>query len=359
MTDQQHDRAAFRDAVFARDGYRCVLCGQEAQDAHHLLERRLFDDGGYQADNGVSLCAEHHLAAERTEVSPDELRVAAGITEVVLPGHLSGDTRYTKWGDEELPDGTISPGELFGDESVQKVLREAGKLERYRTWYKYPRTPHLPTSPGRSSDDLSLGDIGDFFDDGEPVSVVVTEKLDGENTNLYRDGLHARSLSGVATVGQSRVRALWAEICADIPAGWRVCGENVTVRHSVAYLELSASFYVFSIFDASNTALSWNDTVQWCALLGLEAVPVLYEGPFDLTEMHDAWASRCDEHSSEGYVVRRRDAFSYRDFRRSVAKWVRANHVTTDRHWRHGPLVENPIVASGDTPHSCWDDDKT
>ena len=35
-------RDQFRNGVFARDGNRCVLCGNIAQDAHHILERRLW-----------------------------------------------------------------------------------------------------------------------------------------------------------------------------------------------------------------------------------------------------------------------------------------------------------------------------
>ena len=56
---------------------------------------------------------------------------------------------------------------------------------------KYPRTPHLPFSPGRSDDDIGLGKV-EFT--GE---VVVTEKLDGENTTLYHDYLHARTPLGI------------------------------------------------------------------------------------------------------------------------------------------------------------------
>ena len=55
---------------------------------------------------------------------------------------------------------------------------------------KYPRTPHLPWSPGASSDDVLLIDTQMFM--GKPV--VISEKMDGENTTLYADRLHARSL---------------------------------------------------------------------------------------------------------------------------------------------------------------------
>ena len=40
-------RDEFREGVFARDHNNCVICGEPAADAHHIVERRLFSDGGY------------------------------------------------------------------------------------------------------------------------------------------------------------------------------------------------------------------------------------------------------------------------------------------------------------------------
>lgn len=48
-------RDQFREGVFARDAHRCVFCGRTAAetpegklDAHHIIERRLWGDGGYR-----------------------------------------------------------------------------------------------------------------------------------------------------------------------------------------------------------------------------------------------------------------------------------------------------------------------
>ena len=65
-------REAFRDAVFARDAYRCRICGFEPArdqviellDAHHITDRANMPGGGYVKENGISLCAECHLRAE-------------------------------------------------------------------------------------------------------------------------------------------------------------------------------------------------------------------------------------------------------------------------------------------------------
>jgi 5-methylcytosine-specific restriction endonuclease McrA len=40
------NRDEFREGVFERDNHKCVICGKPAVDAHHIMERRLFPDGG-------------------------------------------------------------------------------------------------------------------------------------------------------------------------------------------------------------------------------------------------------------------------------------------------------------------------
>ena len=85
-------RDAFREGVFKRDGHKCVNCGADAVDAHHIIERRLFDDGGYYLNNGASVCTPCHIKSEQTVISCEDLREKAGITKIVLPGHLYDDT---------------------------------------------------------------------------------------------------------------------------------------------------------------------------------------------------------------------------------------------------------------------------
>jgi 5-methylcytosine-specific restriction endonuclease McrA len=64
-------RAAFRDAVFTRDGHKCRGCGwtvfrpgELELDAHHITDRNLMPNGGYAAENGISLCPPCHEKAE-------------------------------------------------------------------------------------------------------------------------------------------------------------------------------------------------------------------------------------------------------------------------------------------------------
>lgn len=74
------------------------MCGALAQDAHHIIERKLFSDGGYYLDNGASLCGKCHLDAEKIKISPKQIRIAAKIKQIVLPDHLSAEHEYDKWG---------------------------------------------------------------------------------------------------------------------------------------------------------------------------------------------------------------------------------------------------------------------
>jgi hypothetical protein len=124
-------RDQFREGVFARDRHSCVLCGAAAQDAHHILERRLFTDGGYYLENGASVCGPCHFDCEQTNVSVEDVRRAAGITRAVLPEHFYSDLSYDKWGNIVLENGMRLKGELFYDESVQKILLVGGWLEHF------------------------------------------------------------------------------------------------------------------------------------------------------------------------------------------------------------------------------------
>lgn len=331
------ERDDFREGVFARDGHRCVACGEDAVDAHHIIERRLWPDGGYILDNGASLCSYCHMEAEQTVLSPETLREQAGITRVILPPHMYEDAEYTKWGDQVLADGTRLPGELFHDESVQKVLKSSKMLHLYRTWIKHPRTHHLPWSECVSSDDKIIMDLSLLMSG----PIVVTTKMDGEQTTMYRDHIHARSVDGGGHPSRDWVKNLWSQISFNIPPGWRVCGENLYAQHSIPYSDLPSWFMVHSIWNEMNVCLSWEDTLEWAQLLGLEVVPTVYSGPWDEAAIKACWTPG-DWETMEGYVVRSSCEFPFSEFRYRVAKFVRPNHVQTTKHWMHGqPLVVN------------------
>ncbi len=324
-------RDEFREAVFTRDHHRCVWCGEPAVDAHHIIERRLWPDGGYYLDNGVSLCEKHHLQAEQTVIEVEDLRAAAGIRTIHVPPHLYADTRIDKWGNPVLADDTRLPGELFDDASVQKALKEGDKLCWFRHWVKYPRTHHVPWSENVHFDDRIIPNMHGFYG----KRVIVTEKMDGENTSMYSDYFHARSVDGRTHPSRSWAKALWGQIQGDIPWGWRVCGENLYAEHSIAYDSLPTYFMGFSIWNEKNICLSWDDTLEWFELLGVTPVPILYDGLYDEKVIKGLWNAAKRE-KSEGYVIRVADALHYRNFKDDFAKFVRKNHVQNQKHWMFG-----------------------
>lgn len=208
---------------------------------------------------------------------------------------------------------------------------------------KYPRTPHLPASPGRAFDDVTLADVSHLRALSE---IVVTEKMDGENTTLYRDYLHARSVTYQSHASRNCLKRWHATFCADIPIGFRICGENLHAKHSILYEALPAHFLVFAIFDG-DICLLWAETEAWSELLGLAMVPILYRGAWD-----DRAVVACFTGNSrfggaqEGYVVRNSAAFSQPTFGENVAKFVRARHVTTAENWKRQVAVVNGLEAS-------------
>lgn len=217
----------------------------------------------------------------------------------------------------------------------------------------YPRTPHLPWSPGAAADDVRAVGLPGLAG----REVVVTEKLDGENTTLYADGLHARSLDSGHHPSRAWVKGLQSRIGAGIPAGWRVCGENLYARHSLPYEDLDSWFYGFSVWDGEH-CLDWDRTVGFLRGVGVPTPRVLWRGVFDERALRKL---RLDTARQEGYVVRTVAGFARADFGRSVAKWVRGGHVQTDAHWMYAQVVPNGLgpraplwaVRSGSEPDAA------
>lgn len=195
---------------------------------------------------------------------------------------------------------------------------------------KYPRTPHLSYSLGRSPDDISFE--GTFR--GE---VVVTEKMDGECTTMTKSVHHARSLDSGRHPSRSKLGRLWGEIRHEIPDGLRVVGENVSAIHSIEYARLPDIFLVFACVQ-DGLFLSWDETVAWVKLLGLETVPVLYRGSWPVEHSRLFTGSSVFGGPQEGYVVRSVGMFPVEDFGLNVAKFVRQDHVQTDQHWMFQPV---------------------
>jgi hypothetical protein len=174
--------------------------------------------------------------------------------------------------------------------------------------------------------------------------IVITEKMDGENTTGYSDGyVHARSLTSSYHPSRTWVNAFLKEKLYQLPDGWRICGENVFARHSIPYENLESYFFGFSIWDEKNQSLSWDDTSEWLELLDIVSVPVLWRGVLRSRTFLRHFSSKLDLEQQEGFVVRLADSFSFEDFSNCVGKWVRGGHVQTDQHWIHAKMIENKL----------------
>ena len=202
---------------------------------------------------------------------------------------------------------------------------------------KYPRTFHLPYSQSKTDDDKTLPDDSQF----EGMNVVVTIKMDGENTTVYPDGyIHARSLDGHGYAWQNWLKSYVWKFCGSLMEGERLVGENLYAKHSIGYKfdSIEDSFQVFALI-CDGFFENWSDIEDFCLWNGLKHVEVIYKGIYDKDKIMEAFENKKKELAEqgqdiEGFVVRDAVAFPASEFSKHVAKYVRANHVQTDKHWR-------------------------
>lgn len=329
-------RRDFTNSVLRRDGGACVCCGAPATAAHHIIERVLFHDGGYYLDNGASLCDAHHIEAEMTLISVERLRELSAIRTIVVPGHMQPEEVVDKWGNPILKDGRRIRGEMFHTEQVRKILGRARLLDIFVRYFKYPRTAHFSRSPGASADDKRLKSTSAL----QGTRVVVSEKMDGENSTLYDDYIHARSIDGRYHPSRARIKQFHSAVRHDIPTGWRVCMENMTAVHSIRYEGLPSLFIGLSIWNDRNVCLPWDETVEYFQLMRIAPPRVLYDGIFDEDLIMEI-SEQIVADGGEGTVTRSAEAIPYANFHEMFGKYVREGHVLTDSHWMDGDFEEN------------------
>ncbi|WP_286076855.1 RNA ligase family protein [Thomasclavelia cocleata] len=206
--------------------------------------------------------------------------------------------------------------------------------------YKYPRTPHLPFSKGATSDDKILKTTSHF----NGKTIVVTEKMDGENTTIYNSYYHARSLDSKHKDYHSYLLTKILPVLQyQIPEGWRICGEYLYAKHSIYYDNLKDYFLTFSIWNEKNICLSWNETKEYCEILSINLVPELFVGKYDEKIVKEI-AEKTVEKGGEGIVIRNFNEFSYKNFSQNIAKYVRKGHVQTDNHWSLSEITKNKLA---------------
>jgi len=199
--------------------------------------------------------------------------------------------------------------------------------------------------------------------------LVLTEKLDGQNSCFSKDGLFARSHATPSQLPWDKpLIERWNLIKNDLDE-YEIFGENMYGVHSIAYDKLESYFYVFAV-RVKDTWLSWDEVKEIASLFDFPTVPEIPIG----TELSDILAKnenrrleewfrinlgmsweesvntagvlggynpQTNNPASEGFVVRNADEFKTNSGVLKVApnefnnlfKVVRKGHVQTDEHW--------------------------
>ncbi|MER9421158.1 RNA ligase family protein [Mesorhizobium sp. M0317] len=204
---------------------------------------------------------------------------------------------------------------------------------------KYGRTFHLPISVGATSDDKVMASLEGL----RVADLVVTEKMDGENTTLHRDGSHARSPDSRYHPSRDWLKAFAANVSPQLADDERIVGENLYARHSVAYDALPSFFLGFAWIIGTEIQ-PWDLTLARFEELGITPVPTLYRGPFS-PNLFDNLAASLDKAKQEGFVARVAEAFAEADMPIRMGKYVRAGHVQSETHWMKAELVTNRLAG--------------
>ena len=200
---------------------------------------------------------------------------------------------------------------------------------------KYPRTFHLPWSPGRSSDDKVSQNVTSLVD----IDIVITEKLDGSNSAITKGGVYGRSHAEYSqNPWDKELWNIWREIGKHIDDDVFLFGEGMEGIHSIEYKKLSSYFYLFGVRDG-NIWIPWSGVEEYSYLLDVPTVPVLFKGQVESErQLRELTEGLCKKESAlggpiEGIVVRNAGMFHSDIFSENVMKWVRSGHVQTSSHW--------------------------
>jgi len=141
---------------------------------------------------------------------------------------------------------------------------------------KYPRTFHLPWSPGGTSDDKRTDDVSALVG----AEIVVTEKCDGSNLTYTRKNVFSRSHAGPpAHPSFDLAKATHARMAHQISEGISIFCEYCYAVHSISYEGLPAYSLVFGVRDdVLGIFWDWDMVAAQAADLGLPTVPVLFRG---------------------------------------------------------------------------------
>lgn len=216
---------------------------------------------------------------------------------------------------------------------------------------KYPKTPYFTFSESKCTDDIresGFFNIENFLN----KRLIVTIKMDGSNCVWTHDYIAARNGKQANGTSFDYAKQLHSAIRDRIPEHLYIYGEWLYAKHSIFYekdLSLDGYFQVFGIYDIDTMRWSaWRDAIYYSAVINAINVPAIRiiestQNVKHLTEMITEIAKRIIATGHEGIVVRNIDSFDGSKFSENVAKYVRANHVQTNKHWSKQKVVINKI----------------
>lgn len=212
---------------------------------------------------------------------------------------------------------------------------------------KYGRTYHYPFSPGTTSDDRFNHT---YWEDIQKFETLLhTEKLDGENNCLNKEGVFARSHAAPTTSPwTAQLRERWKLIKRDL-GDIEFFGENLYAVHSIEYKRIEEYYFVFAV-RLYDMWLSWDEVKFYAQLFDLPTVPELgIDKTIDLSkeDLESKIKQMAQDESlfgsldpftlqdctREGVVSRNIEAYPVDQFQHNVFKYVRKGHVKTDEHW--------------------------
>lgn len=205
---------------------------------------------------------------------------------------------------------------------------------------KFPRTYHLPWSPGKGKDD-KVHESVDFLLN-RPI--VITEKLDGENQCWSYTDFHLRSEDSKGGALRSFAKGYWASIRYLLQPGYFYFVEDISNVHSIEYADMTNKLFLIAVCDTiepnTMTWLSWEDTEYEAKRIEIPTVPRLNRGEIFTKEQLEITTRTISTFASsrlgkfigmEGIVARPEAHFT--DWTTNTAKYVRPNHVKSSDHW--------------------------
>ena len=169
--------------------------------------------------------------------------------------------------------------------------------------------------------------------------IVVTEKLDGDNTLIFQGEVYDRSGARAGPwAGLVKKHHAWKLA----GTGLSLYGENLHPVHAIEYAPMAPgeTFRAFALRRLDGTFESFQALEDLCSSLDIPTVPVLFRGRRNSAAELDQLIHRAHTEPSllggerEGVVVRVSGEIRTPDFPRMACKSVRLGHVQAEEHWR-------------------------